>query len=138
MVEELNDNIEEFGIAGTDSPPKTGLTLDKLEGMLQNVNTPSIAGDLVNPGDDLAKLMMRTTFKDERQKNAACQYLALCQEFENDDGIEALRTWLAANVSVGGRSRDQLVEIGIGQHFKWKGNNQNGQKGGPPKDLNQW
>jgi hypothetical protein len=86
-----------------------------LEGLMFQSSMPNVAKELVNPGKgDPTELLMRCNLKDERQLNAAVQYLAKCDEFNLVTEKEVLACKLAGTVSIGGLARRELVMAATG------------------------
>jgi hypothetical protein len=58
---------------------------------------------------------MRTYFKNEKELNAAVNYLSKCKEFNDIDGANVLLMKLAGKTSIKGWARNQFVEVLVGQ-----------------------
>lgn len=86
-----------------------GLDMDFLEGLLGDSNNPSIAREFVHPGDKPEELLMRTIFKDERQVNAAAEYLSMCKKYNYTNGINRLVYKMAGNCSIDGLRIKELM-----------------------------
>jgi hypothetical protein len=85
-----------------------------LERLFSQQQMPSVAKELVHPGQDPEAILMRCIFKDERERNAAVLYLAKCREFGLAEEEKVLRDWLASTVSVRGLSRRELAMVSTG------------------------
>lgn len=112
-----------YGIDMVDSSngsSKGLLKQSELERLLGNTDMPNIAKELVHPGVDPRELMMRTYFKTEKELNATVNYLSKCIEFEDKEGQNVLIMKLAGKVSINGLSRDQLVQVMVGQLYRIK------------------
>jgi hypothetical protein len=104
--------------SGSNGSGKGLLKKGALEQLLKNNELPSIAKELVHPGADPQELLMRTIFKSDKELNAAVNYLSKCKEFADREGEQVLLMKLAGKTSIGGLSRDQLVQVLVGQLHK--------------------
>jgi len=85
------------------------------ENVFKDQEMPSAFKELTHPGKDVLELLMRTTFDSEDEINAAILYYHKCEEFRDEDGKRLLLSKLAAKPSLGGKSRDQLLQALTGQ-----------------------
>jgi hypothetical protein len=94
--------------SGMDTPFDGG-SMSDIERTFSQADMPSVIKEFVHPGKDLRGLLMRTVFRDENERNAALIYLRKCEEFGLVEFVEMMRDWLAASVSVQGRSRKEVL-----------------------------
>lgn len=100
---------------GTNESGKGLLKSGRLEGLLKDIELPSIAKELVHPGKDPQELLMRTFFRTDKELNAVVNYLSKCREFDDKEGEQVLLMKLAGKTSIDGLARSQLVEVLTGQ-----------------------
>ncbi len=97
-----------------------GLTRKVLENMLTSTGMqPSLAVELLHPGKTAHEMLANCYFKDDKERNAALEYLSLCIEYDDKQGQDDLLRRLAGSVSVKGYSRDQFVTATIGERYKY-------------------
>ena len=96
-----------------------GLNRKALENMLTGSGMPSLAVELLHPGKTAHEMLANCYFKDDKERNAALEYLSLCIEYDDKQGQDDLLRRLAGSVSVKGYSRDQFVTATIGQRYKY-------------------
>jgi len=97
-----------------------GLTRRVLENMLTSTGMqPSLAVELLHPGKSAHEMLANCYFKDDKERNAALEYLSLCIEYDDKQGQDDLLRRLAGSVSVRGYSRDQFVTATIGERYKY-------------------
>jgi len=87
---------------------------DAFEDLSSVAEFPSAIKEFVHPGDDAVSLLMRTFFADENQANASVLFYQKCVKFNLEDGKKLLLNKLAAQVSVKGLARDQLLQSVVG------------------------
>ncbi len=124
--------------AVSDEPGKNvngqGLTRKYLENMLTSTGAqPSLAVELLHPGKSAHEMLANCYFKDDKERNAALEYLSLCIEYEDKQGQAHLLRRLAGSVSVKGYSRDQFVTATIGERYKYNNARSNKPDGAPQK-----
>lgn len=100
----------------------------KLENLLTNNEFPSIAKELVHPGDNPMDLLMRCNFDNDREAKAAAMYLAKCKEFGDKEGESLLLMLLAAKTSIKGRRTTEFLQAITGQLLRPQPENNKGKK----------
>jgi len=90
------------------------LSAGMLGGLTSTKEIPSAISKLVDPGEEVLKILMRTKFPNSQKRLAACHILAQGMEFTDPVAIRELFYNLAATVSEGGEGREQLVAAVIG------------------------
>ncbi len=71
------------------------------------------AHTFVKPGKDALELLMRTVFRNERQARQVVLLYSKLVKYDFQDGIDDLRALMAANCSIGGRSRMEALMAAI-------------------------
>ena len=99
--------------AGMDTP-FDGASMSDIERTFSQSEMPSVIAKFVQPGKDYKDLLMRTVFRDENERNAALTLLRQCEEFGLEEFVEMITDWLAASVSVRGRSRKEVLQATTG------------------------
>lgn len=99
--------------AGMDTP-FDGASMSDIERTFAQSEMPSVIVKFVQPGKDYKDLLMRTVFRDENERNAALTLLRQCEEFGLEEFVEMITDWLAASVSVRGRSRKEVLQATTG------------------------
>jgi len=94
--------------------PFDGGSVSDLERIFSQSEMPSVIREFVHPGKTAREMMMRTVFRDENERNDTLIFLRKCEEFELDEYIEMLINWYSASVSVGGRSRKEVLQATTG------------------------
>ena len=94
--------------------PFNGGSMSDLERIFSQADMPNVIKEFVHPGKTCREMMMRTVFRDENERNDALIFLRKCEEFGLSEYIEMLINWLAASVSVGGRSRKEVLQATTG------------------------
>lgn len=94
--------------------PFNGGSQSDLERIFSQAEMPSVIREFVHPGKDPADLLMRCVFRDENERNAVLIFERKCEEFGLDDYLDMLTHWLAASVSVAGRSRKEVLQATAG------------------------
>jgi len=86
-----------------------------VEGNFSQQQLPSVARDLVTPGDDIVALFMRGVITAEQRVALTSLYLKF-EMMEFKEGLDFLKAWMAAGVSVDGKGREQLLVAGTGNY----------------------
>lgn len=94
--------------------PFDGGSQSDLERIFSQADMPSVIREFVHPGAEVADLLMRCVFRDENERNAVLIFERKCEEFGLNDYLEMLVHWLAASVSVQGRSRKEVLQATTG------------------------
>lgn len=87
----------------------SGINVDDVQNLIGDAQVPSVIKELVDPGETPLKLLMRTCFRNERQVNSAVEYLSRCKATNDKEGEEKLLFKMAANVSIDGMARKEIV-----------------------------
>lgn len=94
--------------------PFSGSSQSDLERIFSQSEMPSVIREFVHPGKNPQDLLMRCVFRDDNERNAALILLRKCEEFGLEEYIGMLTNWLAASVSVQGRSRKEVLQATAG------------------------
>lgn len=94
--------------------PFDGASMSDIERTFNQTDMPSVIREFVHPGKDPREMLMRCVFRDDNERNAALIFLRKCEEFGLDDYVQMLTNWLAASVSVKGRSRKEVLQATAG------------------------
>ncbi len=97
------------------------LTPGILDGTFHRREFPSAIKEFVQPGGDIARLLMRTFITDERKANAAVMFLDRCRTFKDKRHEKMLLNWLAIQCSIKGRARSELLQAVVGQLYSGDG-----------------
>lgn len=87
---------------------------DPQQDLMQSAEFPSVVKELIEPGEDVISLLMRTVFKDANEANASIIWYHKCDKWGIESGKQILLNKLASNVSIAGLSRDEVIQVATG------------------------
>lgn len=89
---------------------KDKLARSPAEALISSKEAINAISKLVDPGGSLVEIIMRAYFENPTQMTALVHHYSKCEEFEDEQGKREAIYEIAGLVSVGGRSRHELVQ----------------------------
>ena len=100
---------------GTSYKHNNKMTIDSFLNLTRDASFGNLAGELIKPGKEPEELLMRSVVANPKQMTALLRFIAKGERYNlGKEHADIARRWLAAQPSIGGIGRRELVQALIG------------------------